>query len=292
MNLFQIEIFVKVVDVGNFTRAGELLGMTQSGISHNIASLESELGIVLLNRGRNGVSLTDSGERIIRSMRNILCEAENMKQETASILGIERGKIRVGSFSSFSIKFLPKIMSAFRKQFPGIEIEFYEGSYDQITSWVDEGKVDIGFTTLYNGCPHLNYTLLVKDRFLLVLPNNHRLQEKEEIKIEEIHGEDFIMPQSGCEISIKAFLHEQTVSPNVQFNVVDDQALIAMVREGLGVTIIPELALPNDLQNILIKPLTPEPFREIALLTKSQKMLPPVVKEFITIVKSICQTSF
>ncbi|MFA1737837.1 LysR family transcriptional regulator [Lysinibacillus fusiformis] len=62
---------VKVVDIGNFTRAGEILAMTQSGISHNIASLESELRITLLNRGRNGISLTDSGERIIKNMRNL-----------------------------------------------------------------------------------------------------------------------------------------------------------------------------------------------------------------------------
>ncbi|MGE7110341.1 LysR family transcriptional regulator [Lysinibacillus sp. NPDC047702] len=72
MNLFQIEIFVKVVDIGNFTSAGEKLAMTQSGISHHIASLESELGIPLLNSGRNGISLTESGERIIKYMRNIL----------------------------------------------------------------------------------------------------------------------------------------------------------------------------------------------------------------------------
>lgn len=98
MNLLQIEIFVKVVDIGNFTKAGEILAMTQSGISHNIASLESELGIKLLNRGRNGISLTDSGERIINNMRNILSEAESIKQEAASILGIQNGKINIGAF--------------------------------------------------------------------------------------------------------------------------------------------------------------------------------------------------
>lgn len=127
VNLLQIEIFVKVVDIGNFTRAGEILAMTQSGISHNIASLESELG-TLLNRGRNGISLTDSGERIIKNMRNILSEAENIKQETASILGIQNGKINIGSFSSFSSKVLPTIISRFRGEFKGIEVNFYEGS--------------------------------------------------------------------------------------------------------------------------------------------------------------------
>ena len=285
MNLFQIEIFIKVVDEGNFTRAGEQLGMTQSGISHNISSLESELGIILLNRGRNGISLTDSGERIIRNMRNILSESEIIKQETASILGIEKGKIRIGSFSSFSSQILPKIMSAFRREFSGIEIEFYEGSYEQITRWVEEGKVDVGFTSLHNSIANLEYFSLVKDRFVLILPNNHRLKAYEQIEVKDIQGEDFIMPRSGCEIGIKAYLKEQQVSPNVHFSVVDNQTIIAMVCEGLGMTIIPELALPHDLQGAAVKPLIPELSREISVITKSKKTVPPVVKEFLNTVK-------
>ncbi|GEL06383.1 LysR family transcriptional regulator [Rummeliibacillus stabekisii] len=285
MNLFQIEIFIKVVDIGNFTKAGELLGMTQSGISHNISSLESELGIVLLNRGRNGISLTDSGERIIRNMRNILTEAESIKQETASILGIKKGKIRIGSFSSFSSKMIPTIMSSFRKEFKGIEIEFYEGSYEQITRWVEEGKVDIGFTSLNNSTVSLDYIPLIKDRFVLIIPNDHRLKEYEQIKVENIEGEDFIMPRSGCEISIQAYLKEQGVSPHVQLSAVDNQTIMAMVREGLGVTIIPELALANDSNDLTIKPLFPELSREIMLIIKPQKTMPPVVRAFINTVK-------
>lgn len=285
MNLFQIEIFIKVVDIGNFTKAGELLGMTQSGISHNISSLESELGIILLNRGRNGISLTDSGERIIRNMRNILTEAESIKQETASILGIKKGKIRIGSFSSFSSKMIPTIMSSFRKEFKGIEIEFYEGSYEQIIRWVEDGKVDIGFTSLNRSTVGLDCIPLIKDRFVLIIPNDHRLREYEQVKVEEIGGEDFIMPRSGCEISIQAYLKEQGVSPQVQLSAVDNQTIIAMVREGLGLTIIPELALANDSIDLMIKPLVPEPSREIVLITKPHKTLPPVVRAFINTVQ-------
>lgn len=285
MNLFQIEIFIKVVDIGNFTKAGELLGMTQSGISHNISSLESELGIILLNRGRNGISLTDSGERIIRNMRNILTEAESIKQETASILGIKKGKIRIGSFSSFSSKMIPTIMSSFRKEFKGIEIEFYEGSYEQIIRWVEDGKVDIGFTSLNRSTVGLDCIPLIKDRFVLIIPNDHRLREYEQVKVEEIGEEDFIMPRSGCEISIQAYLKEQGISPQVQLSAVDNQTIIAMVREGLGLTIIPELALANDSIDLMIKPLVPEPSREIVLITKPHKTLPPVVRAFINTVR-------
>ncbi len=281
VNLLQIEIFVKVVDMGNFTRAGEVLAMTQSGISHNIASLESELGITLLNRGRNGISLTDSGERIIKHMRNILTEAESIKQETASILGIQNGRINIGSFSSFSSKVLPTIISRFRGEFKGIEINFYEGSYDQITRWVEEGKVDIGFTSLSNPLDHLETIPILSDRLVLTLPIHHHLAINGQVKVEDLRGEAFIMPKLGCEVGVMKFLKEQEVSPNIQFNVEDNQTIIAMVREGLGITIMPELALPYNLQGTLVKPLFPEPSREISIITRSKKQSLPAVKAFI-----------
>ncbi len=285
VNLLQIEIFVKVVDIGNFTKAGgEILAMTQSGISHNIASLESELGIKLLNRGRNGISLTDSGERIINNMRNILSEAESIKQEAASILGIQNGKINIGSFSSFASKVLPTIIARFKGAYKGIEINFYEGgSYDQITRWVEEGgKVDIGFTSLSNSMDHLEAITIVRDRLVAIVPFHHHLAINEQVKAEELQGEAFIMPQLGCEVSVKKFLQEQEVSPpNIQFNVEENQTIIAMVREGLGITIIPELALPYNLEGTIVKPLLPEPFREISMITRSKKQSLPAVKEFI-----------
>lgn len=281
MNLLQIEIFVKVVDIGNFTKAGEILAMTQSGISHNIASLESELGIKLLNRGRNGISLTDSGERIINNMRNILSEAESIKQEAASILGIQNGKINIGDFSSFASKVLPTIISRFKGEFKGIEIDFYEGSYDQITRWVEEGKVDIGFTSLSNPMDHFEATTIVRDRLVAIVPIHHHLAINEQVKAGELQGEVFIMPQLGCEVSVKKFLQEQEVSPNIEFNVEENQTIIAMVREGLGITIIPELALPYNLEGTIVKPLLPEPFREISMITRSKKQSLPAVKEFI-----------
>lgn len=281
MNLLQIEIFVKVVDIGNFTKAGEILAMTQSGISHNIASLESELGIKLLNRGRNGISLTDSGERIINNMRNILSEAESIKQEAASILGIQNGKINIGSFSSFASKVLPTIISRFKGEFKGIEINFYEGSYDQITRWVEEGKVDIGITSLSNPMDHLEAITIVRDRLVVIVPIHHHLAINEQVKAEDLQGEAFIMPQLGCEVSVKKFLQKHEVSPNIQFNVEENQTIIAMVCEGLGITIIPELALPYNLEGTIVKPLLPEPFREISIITRSKKQSLPAVKEFI-----------
>lgn len=279
MTLFQFEVFVKVVDTGNFTRAGEILRLTQSGVSHNISALESELGIVLLNRGRNGVSLTDAGKRIIGHMRNVLSESEQIKQKTAAILGVEIGKIKIGSFPSASAKLLPGIISYFKSRFKGIELELHEGSYSEITERVENGVIDIGFVSL--PCKGLETIHLLKDPLVVLLPNSHPFHEYLSLNVEQLALEPFIMPKAGCELLIRERFQSSGLKPNIHFEVEDNQTIISMVQEGLGLTVVPQLTLPNWLTHVSMVKLVPETYRQIGLAVKSIKNSTPAVKEFI-----------
>lgn len=279
MNIFQIEVFVKVVETGNFTKTGEALGLTQSGVSHNISALETELGILLLNRGKNGISLTDSGKRVIGHMRNILSESDHIRQKAAAILGKEIGKIKIGSFPSVSAKLLPGIFSSFKSLFPGIELELHEGGYPEIIEWVENGIIDIGFVTL--PVTRLDCISLTKDKLVAVLPENHSLGSRSFLTIEELEQKPFIMPKSGCETLVKETFHEHGCTPDVRFEVGDNQTIISMVQEGIGLTIIPELTLPGHPENVSVVDLMPEVHRQIGLAVKSIKNCTPAVKEFI-----------
>lgn len=279
MTLFQYEVFVKVVDTGNFTKAGEILGLTQSGVSHNISALELELGITLLNRGRNGVSLTDAGKRIIGHMRNVLLESEQIKQKTAAILGVEIGKIKIGSFPSASAKLLPGIISYFKNRYKGIELDLYEGSYSEIREWVENGVIDIGFVSL--PIKGLETIPLLKDKLVVLLPEGHPLHTNTSINIEQLSQEPFIMPKAGCELLIKERFQSHGVKPTIQFEVEDNQTIISMVQEGLGLTVVPQLTLPNWLTRVSKVELVPETYRQIGLAVKTIKNSTPAVKEFI-----------
>jgi DNA-binding transcriptional LysR family regulator len=280
MTLFQIEVFLKVVETGHFTKAGEILGLSQSGISHNISALESELGILLLNRGRSGISLTNAGEQIIGHMRNILADSEHIKQKTAAILGIEIGKIKIGSFPSVSSKLLPGIIALFKSKYPGIVLELYEGGYNDITQWVTNGVVDLGFVSLpiNNG---LEFIPLIKDKLVVLLPEGHPLQNHHSLNIKNIYKEPFIMPKSGCEVKVNERFHLEGLKPNVLFEVEDNQTIISMVQEGLGITVIPQLTLSKEITNVKIVELVPELYRQIGLVVKSIKECTPAVNEFI-----------
>ncbi len=124
MTFTQLEIFSKVVEMGNFTKAAEALNMTQSAVSHAIAGLETELGVVLLIRDRKlGIIVSNFGGRVLEPIRGILNRVAYIEQEAAAEKGIESGTIRVGSFPSAAARLLPKIIGTFEKLHPNIHIE-------------------------------------------------------------------------------------------------------------------------------------------------------------------------
>ena len=155
MSLAKFEIFSTVVELGSLTKAGETLRFKQSAVSHAIASLESEWGFSILNRGRAGIHLTSNGERVLRYIREMLKWNEEMVQEIANINGLEIGTVRIGTISSVSIHWLPEIMKMFNEDYPAIEVKLLEGDYDDVEHWISTGLVDFGFVSLPTSKAHL-----------------------------------------------------------------------------------------------------------------------------------------
>ncbi|KEP25141.1 LysR family transcriptional regulator [Bacillus zhangzhouensis] len=280
---FQYKVFLTVVECGSFTKAGEKLGLTQSGVSHNIAKLESELGIVLLRRNRNGLSLTDAGERVMPHIRQIMHHAALLEQEAALIQGLEVGSIKVGTFSSFSSKVLPQLIHRFTESYPNIQLELYEGGYEEIEEWIASGTVDVGFLT--QPSREFETVPLFQDELVVLMQENHRFHTKKMIEVDSLHDESFIMPKAGCDQLIKKLLKERGVKPHVVFEIGDNNTLISMVQEGLGVTIIPTLILPPQIPHTKVIPLETTVYREINMAFKSFKAASPSTKKWIEAVK-------
>ncbi|MGE6855911.1 LysR family transcriptional regulator [Bacillus sp. FSL K6-2841] len=280
---FQYKVFLTVVECGSFTKAGEKLGLTQSGVSHNIAKLESELGVVLLRRNRNGLSLTDAGERVMPHIRQIIHHASLLEQEAALIQGMEVGNIKIGTFSSFSSKMLPQLIHRFTKVYPNIQVELYEGGYEEIEEWIASGTIDVGFLT--QPSREFETIPLFQDELVVLMQEDHRFNTKKVIEVDSFHDEAFIMPKAGCDLLIKKLLKERGVKPHVLFEIGDNNTLISMVQEGLGVTIIPTLILPEQMSDTKVIPLEKSVYREINLAFKSFKAASPSAIRWIEVVK-------
>ncbi len=279
MSLAKYEVFSAVVELGSLTRTAEKLGLTQSAVSHAIASLESEWGFALLTRGRAGIGLTPNGARVLKHVRDIIQRSELLKQEVASIQGLETGTVRIGTFTSISTQWLPGIMKRFQAEHPAIEIKLLEGDYDEINDWITSGAVDFGFLSLTAARP-LDIIPLTRDNLLCIVPDESPYREMNVMSLAQLQAEPFIMPKWGKESDLLRIIKINRLSLNIKYEVLEDQAIMAMVKNGLGISILPAMVLYEALDGIHMIALEGDPYRTIVLAAVSFKHLSPAAQKF------------
>lgn len=148
MTLLSYQVLKTVADQGSFRKAAELLGLTPSAVSHAVSSMEKELGFFVFNRGKNGVMLTNYGERLLPYVNAVLNSDESLQQAVAEFNGLKQGRIKIGCFSSVCTNWMPELIHAFAKSYPAIEMEIFQGTYDDVSYWIKNGVVDVGFLSV------------------------------------------------------------------------------------------------------------------------------------------------
>ena len=141
MNLAKYQALLSVVESGSLTAAAAQLGLTQSAVSHSINSLEEELGFAVIKRSRAGVKLTNEGERLLPAVRGLLNSAEQLSQVTAAIRGLDSGLVRIGTFTSVAVHWLPGVLKEFQRDYPRVEFKLLNGDYNDVEQWVRDGSV-------------------------------------------------------------------------------------------------------------------------------------------------------
>ncbi|GGF68568.1 LysR family transcriptional regulator [Paenibacillus albidus] len=280
MSIHKYEVFVKVVELGSLTKAAELLGFTQSGISHTLSALEAEFGFTLLIRNRSGVKLTMNGEQVLRPIREILQWNEQLKQEVAAIHGLEVGTLTVGTFTSVSVHWLPDMIKQFRREYPYIEFKLMEGGYLEIEQWIEAGVVDCGFLSLPTR-EKFEVIPLKKDRMLAIVAKEHPISSAPYFPLPQIAHEDFIIPKTGSDYDVRRVLEKAGIVPNIKFSAGDDYAIMAMVEKGLGMSILPELVLKRQNYNITMLELEERSFRSLGIAVNSIKHASPATRRFL-----------
>lgn len=287
MTIARFEVFSHVVEQGSFTKAAGKLNMTQSAVSHAVASLESEWGVALLIRDRRrGLLLTEVGQKMLIPMREILNQMEIIKQEAALASNLEAGTIRIGSFPSASANILPSIISKYNQKHPNTAFTFYEGTYEEILEWFETGVIDIGFVIQQNKELNLHIVPLVKDKMVVAFPADHRFQREDVIDVHDLQEEDFIMPKGLYRANVEEIFEQAQVTPRIRFEVQDCNTISSMVQEGLGVTIGPELSFKNQ-PNIGIGNLKQSSWRKVALASPPLQCTSPAVQAFFTVAKTM-----
>lgn len=233
---------LKIIEVGSFTKAADLLGYTQPALSQMIASLEKELSIKILYRSRYGIRLTPEGERLYPSIQNAVIQYQTMRHTADEIRGLDSGIVRIGTVSSVSCHWLPGIIRRFWQKYPNIQIVLHQGDYTSISEWVRTGAVDFGFVNP-NAVKGMETTFIKSGEFRAVLPKYHPLSEKQSLSLKDLANEPFLLLEEGAYSEPLEAFHAIGITPNIKLRVHDDYSILSMVEQGLGISILTELVL-------------------------------------------------
>jgi DNA-binding transcriptional LysR family regulator len=292
MNLSQLQSLIALAETGSFTEAAEAVNLTQSAVSHALSTLENELGVTLLDRNRKGViALTSVGDKILPHVRALLAQAEAIEQEAKAAQGLAMGKLRLGSMTTMvSPALLASVLTRFQQQHPDVEVVLFEGTMQEVGEWINNSVIDVGFALHPTDC--LNSTLLTTDELCVVVSQTHRLHGRTVVTPDELTNESFIMAKNECSRQFlkMAGVPVHKTQPTIRYQATDSATILAMVREGLGITILPRAILPKKLDGLAALPMNPAQHLQIGLVVKTMETATPAARLFVEDIAAWAQT--
>jgi DNA-binding transcriptional LysR family regulator len=290
LNLTRLRVFKEVVQRGSFSAAAEALDYTQSAVSQAIARLEVETGASLLVRDRRGVRATAAGTTLLQHAEAILSQVQAAEDDLAAVLGVRGGRLRIASFPSAGSTLIPQAVAAFRHLHPGVELSLGEGEPDDITPRLRAGEFDLALLFEFPGDePHfrgLAMTPLIHDPMWVALPVDHQLARKHNLALIDLRNEDWVQTsaQSACAQHVVSVCREAGFEPRVSFESDDYDTVQGLVSAGVGVALIPRLALSHRQPGLVVRKVAPEnPARRVFAATPEEPAVAPAAQVMLEI---------
>ncbi|MGB3404969.1 MAG: LysR family transcriptional regulator [Microcoleaceae cyanobacterium] len=289
LKLSQLRALVAVADYGNFSEAALALDLSQSTVSHAIATLETELGVILLNRGRYGANLTPVGERIVSQARQIQNLIEQMGVEANREKGLQGGEIRIASFRSIATHLLPPVISRLSRHYPNVQVIITEmDDTVEIEQALRGGHADICFTYLPAAVEFETWEVM-RDDYIAVFDATHAVNS-DPLTWQELATYPLILSTvSCCANLIYQYLKTSPYPVNVAYQVRQDSTIMSMVMQGLGVGILPRLAAEPLPSQAIIRQLPSYLERVIGVAIVKDKIHSPAVFAFLDALRQVGQ---
>ncbi|WP_370422818.1 LysR family transcriptional regulator (plasmid) [Pantoea vagans] len=265
MNLVHWRLMVAVADVRNISRAAEATGMTQSAASQAIAQLESSLGFPVFVRERRHISVTALGEQVIENARTMLVQLNAIRELADESRGLQGGRIRLASFPSVTSTLLPGLLRNVRRLYPGIEVVVLEGTDEEVEEWLAADTVELG--VVMNPTPGRADVILGRDAWVAVMPVSYPQSGANVITLQALADQPFVLATGGCVVNGKSLIEQAGLQlSDVRIKVRDWISACMLVRENMGVALVPESALPAERRGLSVVPITPAIHREFGLV--------------------------
>ena len=248
VNLEQLQSFVTVARLGNFTRAAEQLHLAQPSLSRQISALEQDLGAVLFHRARGGSTLTAAGESLLPLARRMLADADSVRRELAEIAGLERGRVRLGATPTLCISLVAEALSVFHAAHPGIDLHLSEQGSRRLLEELAAGEVDLALITTSGGASVDRFVvapLLVEELVVVSSSAAPRLTSNEVMRLEEVARLPQIVFSSTYDLrrTTDAAFRAAGLTPETAIEGAEMDAVLRFVERGIGVAIVPAMVL-------------------------------------------------
>jgi DNA-binding transcriptional LysR family regulator len=293
LNVQRLRVLREVLAQGSFSEAASALNYTQSAVSQAIATLESEAGVPLIECDRRGVRPTTAGERLAVHAGRILTQLDAAEAELGAIAGIAGGELRLASFPTAGATLMPLAIAAFRSAYPDVTLSLVEGEPEELIPRLRDGEFDLGLIFEFVGTgelgPGLRSSPLFGDPMKLAVPKGHRLARKERIALKDLSDEAWVQTSeaSACARHVVRICRAAGFEPRVSFESDDYLTVQGLVAAGVGVALIPQLALSQTVSyDIAVRELHPGgPVRHVVVATPGTGVSLPAAAAMLDILR-------
>jgi DNA-binding transcriptional LysR family regulator len=273
---------------GSLSAAAESLDYTQPAISQQIAALERDVGTRLLERGKRPVKLTDAGTALVAHAEAVLARLDDAEQELEEIKGLRAGRLRLASFSTALASLVPRALAVFTERHPDVRVSIVEDQLQGVIGRLGRWELDLALIYEHEALPkpqvELERVHLLDEQFELLLPQHHRLAGRRTLRLNQLRDETWIGGIGAYHISLHHACQEAGFEPRVAYRTDDYRAIQAFVAEGLGVAMLPRLALalmPPALARVAIRP--GPPMRRISAARLARSFRSPATDTMIRV---------
>ncbi len=249
-NLERLRVFHAISQAESFTKAAESLHLTQPGVSKHIKAMEEELGVPLFDRVGKKVSLTEAGEILYEAAREVIASVASAEQRIQELAGLRRGRLRVGASFPVGLYVLPRVLAAYRKQYPAIEVTLAIATTANIEEKVLDNKLDFGLVSADVQHPKLLTFSFMTDELVVIVPPEHKWAHRRNVKAQELPGETFIFAArgAGARVTVEERLKAKGIVLHTVLDFVNAEGVKHAVEAGLGVSIQPRGIVQREIE--------------------------------------------
>ncbi|WP_322013545.1 LysR family transcriptional regulator [Paraburkholderia sp. J12] len=289
LNLRDIRALIAVAEAGSFTRAAERLHLSQPALTVQIRRLEEAVGVRLFDRNSRNVALTQTGRELLPLLRKSLRDMEAVLRDARALGEGESGTVRIACLPTFAASVLPELVAKMKREVPLVAFQVRDGVASSVNALVRNEEADIGLTGGEVLDPMLEVLHASVDRLVAVCPRAHPLAKKRRIVLDDLTGSPLVLTAPGTSVRsvVDAALSASREALDIACEPTYMMTAVAMVRAGLGITILPETAREVQAEPELVaKPIAHPAFvRPIAIVKKRGRTLPAVTEKFVTLMR-------